>query len=69
MFWVYKFVFKLVLKLFRKRLGLPDDEFISTRKYAALQKRVHKLNERLKLKLRASEEIRLQLQLDKNSLK
>lgn len=53
----------------RKRLGIPEDEFVSTKSLSARQKKFEKINERLMLKLRASEEMRLQLKLDKNDLK
>lgn len=53
----------------RKRLGIPDDEIIETRTFLAKQKRYAKINDRLQLRLRASEELRLQLKIDKNDLK
>ncbi|XP_037043635.1 centrosomal protein cep290, partial [Bradysia coprophila] len=53
----------------RKRLGIPEDEYVSTNTLSARQRRFEKTNERLMLKLRASEEMRLQLKLDKNDLK
>lgn len=53
----------------RRRLGLPDDETVDTNSLAAKQRKSDKVNERLTLKLRASEEMRLQLKLDKNDLK
>ncbi|KAG5681609.1 hypothetical protein PVAND_011025 [Polypedilum vanderplanki] len=55
--------------ILRKRLGLPDDEIIETKAFMAKQKRFAKINERLMLKLRASEEMRLQLKIDKHELK
>lgn len=53
----------------RQRLGIEDDEIVSTTAYVAKKKKNEQITERLKLKLRASEEIRLQLKLDKNYLK
>lgn len=53
----------------RKRLGLPEDELVSTKSFMAKQRKFEKVNERLTLKLRASEEMRLQLKLEKNDLK
>ncbi|XP_050073275.1 centrosomal protein cep290 [Anopheles maculipalpis] len=53
----------------RKRLGIDDDEVIATSSILAKQKKIAKVNERLALKLRASEEMRLQLKLEKNDLK
>lgn len=53
----------------RKRLGVPDDEAVSTKSYAARQRKFEKINEKLTLKLRASEEMRLQLKLEKNDLR
>ncbi|XP_049542835.1 centrosomal protein cep290 [Anopheles darlingi] len=53
----------------RQRLGLPDDEVVATSSILAQQKRTAKVNERLAMKLRASEEMRLQLKLEKNELK
>ncbi|XP_058054715.1 centrosomal protein cep290 [Anopheles bellator] len=53
----------------RQRLGLPDDEVVATSAILANQRKVTKVNERLALKLRASEEIRLQLKLEKSELK
>ncbi|XP_058120806.1 centrosomal protein cep290 [Anopheles ziemanni] len=53
----------------RKRLGLDDDEVVATSSILARQKKIAKVNERLALKLRASEEMRLQLKLEKNDLK
>uniref|UniRef100_A0A1B0CJF3 Uncharacterized protein n=1 Tax=Lutzomyia longipalpis TaxID=7200 RepID=A0A1B0CJF3_LUTLO len=53
----------------RKKLGLAEDEFISTTSIHAKQRKLEKLCERLQLKLRASEEMRLQLKLEKNDLK
>lgn len=55
--------------ILRRRCGVPDDEIIETKAFFAKQKRYAKANERLTLKLRASEEMRLQLKLDKNDLK
>lgn len=42
---------------------------IETKKYFAKQRKYAKQNERLLLKLRASEEIRLQLKIEKNDLR
>ncbi|XP_053665459.1 centrosomal protein cep290 [Anopheles marshallii] len=53
----------------RKRLGIEDDEVVATSSILAKQKKISKVNERLALKLRASEEMRLQLKLEKNDLK
>uniref|UniRef100_A0A182RTM0 Uncharacterized protein n=1 Tax=Anopheles funestus TaxID=62324 RepID=A0A182RTM0_ANOFN len=53
----------------RKRLGIDDDEVVATSSILAKQKKISKVNERLALKLRASEEMRLQLKLEKNDLK
>ncbi|GAB0100854.1 Centrosomal protein cep290 [Sergentomyia squamirostris] len=53
----------------RKKLGIADDEFISTTSFHAKQRKLEKLVDRLQLKLRASEEMRLQLKLEKNDLK
>lgn len=53
----------------RKKLGIAEDEFISTTSFHAKQRKLVKLTERLQLKLRASEEMRLQLKLEKNDLK
>uniref|UniRef100_A0A182LRS4 Uncharacterized protein n=1 Tax=Anopheles culicifacies TaxID=139723 RepID=A0A182LRS4_9DIPT len=53
----------------RKRLGIADDEVVATSSILAKQKKIAKVNERLALKLRASEEMRLQLKLEKNDLK
>lgn len=55
--------------ILRRQIGLPDDEIIETKGFLAKQKRFAKVNERLMLKLRASEEMRLQLKIDKNDLK
>ncbi|XP_035787011.1 centrosomal protein cep290-like [Anopheles albimanus] len=53
----------------RQRLGLPDDEVVATSSILAQQKKIAKVNDRLAMKLRASEEMRLQLKLEKNELK
>ncbi|CAG9806257.1 unnamed protein product [Chironomus riparius] len=55
--------------ILRKRLGISDDEIVETKAFLARQKRYAKINDRLMLKLRASEELRLQLKIDKNELK
>ena len=55
--------------ILRRRAGIPDEEIIETKAFLAKQKRFSKINDRLMLKLRASEEMRLQLKLDKNDLK
>ncbi|XP_058456940.1 centrosomal protein cep290 [Malaya genurostris] len=53
----------------RKRLGISEDEAIPTHSVLSKQRKIEKVNERLALKLRASEEMRLQLKLEKNDLK
>lgn len=53
----------------RRRLGIPDEEIIETKGYLARQKRFSKINDRLTLQLRASEEMRLQLKIEKNDMK
>lgn len=53
----------------RRRLGIPDEEIIETKGFLAKQKRFSKINDRLTLQLRASEEMRLQLKIEKNDLK
>jgi hypothetical protein len=53
----------------RRRLGIPEEEIIETKGFLAKQKRFAKVNDRLMLKLRASEEMRLQLKIEKNDLK
>ncbi|XP_062542692.1 centrosomal protein Cep290 [Armigeres subalbatus] len=53
----------------RKRLGISEDEVIPTHSVLSKQRKIEKVNERLALKLRASEEMRLQLKLEKNDLK
>lgn len=55
--------------ILRKRLGISDEDLIETKAFLAKQKRFTKINDSLMLKLRASEELRLQLKLDKNDLK
>lgn len=55
--------------ILRRRAGIPEEEMIETKGYLAKQKRFAKINDRLMLKLRASEEMRLQLKIDKNDLK
>lgn len=55
--------------ILRKRCGIPEDDIIETKAFLAKQKKYAKLNDRLMLKLRASEEMRLQLKIDKNDLK
>lgn len=55
--------------ILKRRLGIPDEEIIETKGFMAKQKRFAKINDRLILQLRASEEIRLQLKIDKNDLK
>ena len=55
--------------ILRKRCGIPEDEIIETKGFLAKQRKYAKLNDRLMLKLRASEEMRLQLKIDKNDLK
>lgn len=53
----------------RKRLGISDDELVTTSSLAAWQRKIEKHSERVALKLRASEEMRLQLKIDRNDLK
>ncbi|EAT42669.1 AAEL005809-PA, partial [Aedes aegypti] len=53
----------------RCRLGISEDEAIPTHSVLSKQRKIEKVNERLALKLRASEEMRLQLKLEKNDLK
>lgn len=55
--------------ILRRRCGIPEDDIIDTRAVLAKQRKYAKINDRLMLKLRASEEMRLQLKLDKNDLK
>lgn len=55
--------------ILRRRLGIPDEEIIETKGYLAKQKRISKINDRLALQLRASEEMRLQLKIEKNDMK
>lgn len=55
--------------ILKRRLGIPDEEIIETKGFLAKQKRFAKINDRLMLQLRASEEMRLQLKIDKNDLK
>lgn len=53
----------------RKRLNIPDDAIISTKNLAAKERNKSKIIDRLNLKLRASEEMRLQLKLEKSDLR
>jgi centrosomal protein CEP290 len=53
----------------RRRLGISDDEIVETKAFLVKQKRYAKINDRLMLKLRASEELRLQSKIDKHELK
>lgn len=55
--------------ILRKKLGIPEDEIIQTKSFFAKQRKYAKINERLLLKLQASEEMRLQLKIDKNELR
>lgn len=55
--------------ILRKKCGIPEDEIIETKAFLAKQKKLAKVIDRLNLKLRASEEMRLQLKIDKNDLK
>lgn len=55
--------------ILRKRLGIPEEEYIETKGLLAKQRKYAKINDRLMLKLRASEEMRLQLKIDKNDLR
>uniref|UniRef100_A0A1A9WP16 Uncharacterized protein n=1 Tax=Glossina brevipalpis TaxID=37001 RepID=A0A1A9WP16_9MUSC len=53
----------------RRRLNIPEDVIISTKNLAAKERNKDKIINRLNLKLRASEEIRLQLKIEKNDLR
>lgn len=55
--------------ILRRRLNIPDDMVISAKNLVAKERNKEKIIERLTLKLRASEEMRLQLKLDKNDLR
>lgn len=53
----------------RQQLGMAEDEIVPTTFIEAKQKKLEKINERLTLKLRASEELRLKLKLEKIELR
>lgn len=55
--------------ILKRRLGIPDEDIIETKGFLAKQKRFSKINDRLVLQLKASEEMRLQLKIEKNDLK
>ena len=55
--------------ILRKRLNIPDDVVIATRNLAAKERSKEKIIDRLTLKLRASEEMRLQLKMEKADLR
>ncbi|XP_049315181.1 centrosomal protein cep290 [Bactrocera dorsalis] len=55
--------------ILRRRLNIPDDMIISAKNLVAKERNKEKMIERLTLKLRASEEMRLQLKLDKSDLR
>lgn len=55
--------------ILRKRLGMDDDEHVPTSGFIAKGRKYEKIADRLSLKLKASEEMRLQLKLEKNDLK
>ncbi|XP_017472224.1 PREDICTED: centrosomal protein of 290 kDa [Rhagoletis zephyria] len=55
--------------ILRKRLNIPDDMVISAKNLVAKERNKDKMIERLTLKLRASEEMRLQLKLEKSDLR
>lgn len=54
---------------FRKKLNIPEDTIILTSNLTAKQKSKDKIIDRLTLKLRASEEMRLNLKLEMNELR
>lgn len=53
----------------RRRLNIPDDVVVLSKQVRAKQRNKDKQIERLTLKLRTSEELRLQLKLDKSELR
>ncbi|XP_055843568.1 centrosomal protein cep290 isoform X2 [Episyrphus balteatus] len=55
--------------LLRKKLNIPDDVVIMAKNRAAKERSKDKQIERLTLKLRSSEELRLQLKLEKSDLR
>ncbi|XP_030372210.1 centrosomal protein cep290 [Scaptodrosophila lebanonensis] len=55
--------------LLRRRLNIPDDVVVLVKNSRAKERNKDKLIERLTLKLRTSEELRLQLKLDKSELR
>ncbi|KAH8302981.1 hypothetical protein KR044_012871, partial [Drosophila immigrans] len=56
-------------EVLRKRLNIPDDVVVLSKQVRAKQRNKDKQIERLTLKLRTSEELRLQLKLDKTELR
>lgn len=55
--------------LLRKRLNIPEDVVITTKNLSAKERSKEKMIEKLTLKLRASEEMRLQLKMEKCDLR
>ncbi|XP_061387473.1 centrosomal protein Cep290 [Musca vetustissima] len=55
--------------LLRKRLNIPEDVIITTKNLTAKERNKEKMIEKLTLKLRASEEMRLQLKMEKCDLR
>ncbi|KAM7357493.1 centrosomal protein 290kDa isoform 2-T2 [Cochliomyia hominivorax] len=55
--------------LLRKRLNIPDDVVIADKHLKAKERSKEKMIEKLTLKLRASEEMRLQLKMEKSDLR
>uniref|UniRef100_A0A1I8M5X9 Centrosomal protein cep290 n=1 Tax=Musca domestica TaxID=7370 RepID=A0A1I8M5X9_MUSDO len=55
--------------LLRKRLNIPEDVVITTKNLTAKERNKEKMIEKLTLKLRASEEMRLQLKMEKCDLR
>ncbi|XP_075163264.1 centrosomal protein 290kDa [Haematobia irritans] len=55
--------------LLRKRLNIPEDVVITTKNLSAKERNKEKMIEKLTLKLRASEEMRLQLKMEKCDLR
>uniref|UniRef100_A0A1I8PMX4 Centrosomal protein of 290kDa coiled-coil region domain-containing protein n=1 Tax=Stomoxys calcitrans TaxID=35570 RepID=A0A1I8PMX4_STOCA len=55
--------------LLRKRLNIPEDVVITTKNLSAKERCKEKMIEKLTLKLRASEEMRLQLKMEKCDLR
>lgn len=55
--------------LLRKRLNIPEDVVITAKNLQAKERSKEKMIEKLTLKLRASEEMRLQLKMEKSDLK